>query len=366
MQYISKDINYRKQPRSSNLELYRIIVMFLIICHHYVVNSGLMTVMGGANALNAASVFYYIFGAWGKTGINCFVLITGYFMCASSISLRKFLKLYLQIVFYFALFYAVFCISGYQSFSTLEFLKLFISFRHIISDSFVSAYMVWWLFIPFLNAIVNNITRRQHQLLLCLCVGVFTFYPYLPDFQISVNPICWFSTIYFIASYIRLYPETIFHSQSAKIWGIATFLSLVIGIASIVGILYFNAVNGKQLTPYWLVSDSNAPIALLLSVTSFMLFKNLKIDYNKTINAIGATTFGVLLIHANCSSMRQWLWRDTIDCIGHYDVDLYWLYAIGMCLCVFLICSAIDAIRIKYLENKAIDFAEQCINKLHK
>lgn len=36
-----------KQPRSSNLELYRIIVMFMIICHHYVVNSGLMSVMGG-------------------------------------------------------------------------------------------------------------------------------------------------------------------------------------------------------------------------------------------------------------------------------------------------------------------------------
>lgn len=316
--------------------------------------------------LSTASVFYYILGAWGKTGINCFVLITGFFMCKSSISIRKFLKLYLQIVFYFVIFYAVFCIAGYQSFSTLEFLKLFVPFRHIISDSFVSAYLVWWLFIPFLNAIVYNISRRQHLLLTCLCVGVFTFYPYLPDFQISVNPICWFTTLYFIASYIRLFPETIFHSQSAKIWGFATFLSLVIGIASIVGILYFNAVNGKQLNPYGLVSDSNAPIELLISVTSFMLFKNLKIDYNKTINAVGATTFGVLLIHANCSSMRQWLWKDTIDCIGHYDVNLYWLYAIGSCVCVFVLCSVIDAIRIKYLENKAIDFVEKCINKLHK
>lgn len=34
-----------KPPRSSNLELYRIIVMFLIVCHHYVVNSGLMEVL---------------------------------------------------------------------------------------------------------------------------------------------------------------------------------------------------------------------------------------------------------------------------------------------------------------------------------
>ena len=31
--------------RRSNLELYRIIVMLLIVTHHYVVNSGLMDVM---------------------------------------------------------------------------------------------------------------------------------------------------------------------------------------------------------------------------------------------------------------------------------------------------------------------------------
>lgn len=34
-----------KVVRNSNLELYRIIVMFLIVCHHYVVNSGLIEIM---------------------------------------------------------------------------------------------------------------------------------------------------------------------------------------------------------------------------------------------------------------------------------------------------------------------------------
>lgn len=61
--------------RNSNLELYRIIVMILIIAHHYVVNSGL-TSIGGPIALNptsAKSLFLLLFGAWGKTGINCFV-----------------------------------------------------------------------------------------------------------------------------------------------------------------------------------------------------------------------------------------------------------------------------------------------------
>lgn len=34
-----------RKERNSNLELYRIIVMLLIVAHHYVVNSGLMSVM---------------------------------------------------------------------------------------------------------------------------------------------------------------------------------------------------------------------------------------------------------------------------------------------------------------------------------
>lgn len=70
------------KQRNSNLELYRIIVMLLIVAHHYVVNSGMMEEMA-KDPLSSRSLFFYIFGMWGKTGINCFVLITGYFMCKS-------------------------------------------------------------------------------------------------------------------------------------------------------------------------------------------------------------------------------------------------------------------------------------------
>lgn len=77
--------------RESNLELYRIIVMLLIVAHHYVVNSGLTSIGGpiSSNPISLKSLFLLLFGAWGKTGINCFVLITGYFMCKSQITLKK-------------------------------------------------------------------------------------------------------------------------------------------------------------------------------------------------------------------------------------------------------------------------------------
>ena len=42
---ITLQIVIGKKERSSNLELYRIVVMLLIVMHHYVVNSGLTDVM---------------------------------------------------------------------------------------------------------------------------------------------------------------------------------------------------------------------------------------------------------------------------------------------------------------------------------
>ena len=82
----------KTKVRNSSLELFRIITMILIVAHHYVVNSGIMAAMA-LDHTHPMSLFLYIFGAWGKTGINCFVLITGYFMCRSNISAKKFVKL---------------------------------------------------------------------------------------------------------------------------------------------------------------------------------------------------------------------------------------------------------------------------------
>ncbi len=63
--------NMQKKHRDSNIELFRIITMLAIIAHHYVVNSGLSEVIY-KEPLNSHSIFLFIFGEWGKIGINCF------------------------------------------------------------------------------------------------------------------------------------------------------------------------------------------------------------------------------------------------------------------------------------------------------
>ena len=106
-----------RKIRSSNLELYRIICMLMIIAHHFVVNSGLTLPEGPmmSNPTDVNTLFLWLFGIWGKTGINCFLLITGYFMCKSNISLKKFVKLLLWIYLYKIL---------YMEFSSLQDMKV--------------------------------------------------------------------------------------------------------------------------------------------------------------------------------------------------------------------------------------------------
>lgn len=113
-----------KKERNTNLELYRILLMLAIIAHHYVVNSGLMPILK-EDSLSFRSGFFYLFGMWGKTGINCFVLITGYFMCKSEITWRKFLKLVFEWEFYHIVIFFIFYLTGYSTPSTKAFIMVF-------------------------------------------------------------------------------------------------------------------------------------------------------------------------------------------------------------------------------------------------
>lgn len=192
-----------KKQRNSNLELYRIIVMLLIVCHHYVVNSGLMGELEN-EPITAKSLFFYVFGMWGKTGINCFVLITGYFMCKSSITLRKFLKLFLEVELYNVVIFSIFVLSGYQDFSIKELLFKLVPLR-MVETNFAGCFLWFYLCIPFLTVLVTHLDKKRHGLLVLLCLGIYTMPSTLPGFSVTMNYVTWFSVLFFIASYIRLY-----------------------------------------------------------------------------------------------------------------------------------------------------------------
>lgn len=339
-----------KQPRSSNLELYRIICMLMIVAHHFVVNSGLSRLNGQllTDYTSLNSYFLCVFGAWGKTGINCFIMITGYYMCASKITIRKYLKLLLQIYFYQFSIYFILLIGGYESLSTLRLVKLCLPFWGF-TNGFSACFVIFYLTIPFWSVLVQNIGRKEHLLLLVLLLSCYSLLGSIPTFHVSFNYITWFGIIFLIASYIRMYPGKLFDKKG--LWGWITFVSVLCAISSIVFLRLL--LREKVGIGYHFISDSNKIFAIIVAVSSFLWFKNMKIKYSKLINAFGAATYGTLLIHANSDAMRTWLWKDTIDVVGHYSLPLGQLifFSIGTVLTVFVVCNLIDQIRIATIEK---------------
>ena len=339
-----------QKQRDSNLELFRVIVMLSIIAHHYVVNSGIWNVIQ-TNEITTYSLFYYIFGMWGKTGINCFVLITGWFMCTSQITLRKFLKLLLEIEFYKIVIGSIFLLTGREVFSWRWLLRLLPVTR--INTGFDSAFLVFYLFIPFLNVLVKNMTRKQHLLLITLLFALYTVLSTIPVFRVSMNYVSWFCTLYVFSSFMRLYDFPF--KESNKAWLVLSLASILFSIISVIAILY----STKRVDPFWFVSDSNKFMALLTALCLFNFFRTLKIAYSKFINALGATTFGVLLIHANSDSMRQWIWCDLFDNVGHMFVPYYPIRAFGIIILIFAVCAIIDYLRIVLLERPLLSLYDK-------
>lgn len=338
--------------------------MLLIVAHHYVVNSGLYELIR-ESTISPQSITMLIFGAWGKTGINCFVFITGYFMCKSQITGIKLLKLYLQILFYTLIIYGVFCITGHEPFSIIKIIKRFWPIYNI-QGNFVSCFLIFYLLIPYLNILVNHLNKRQHLLLAIILLLIYSVLSYFPFVTLSYNYVTWFCVVYIIASYCRFYDieNILTHRQ----WGLFSIALILVGSLSIIGLKYLHSINRLpwELWVYHFVADSNKLLSIAIALCSFMYFKGLKIPHSRFINAIGASTFGVLLIHANSDAMRQWLWRETVDCMGHFGDSVLWTlgYATISVLIIFTVCSGIDWFRGKFIEPHLINAASQTINKI--
>lgn len=333
--------------RSSNLELYRIIAMLLIVAHHYVVNSGLLDENGSvySDLMSEKSIFYLLFGAWGKTAINCFVLITGYFMCKSQITVKKFVKLLAEVMFYHIMIWLIFMLTGYESFSFGGLIKMLLPVKQVEAN-FAGCFLIFYLFIPFLNVLIHSMDEKKHLMLLGLCA--FTYILFGTFHKVSMNYVTWFIVLYIIASYIRLYPKPWFDKNG--LWGCLTALSICVSVLSIICCAWFGNKFGLS-DAYSFVQDSNTFLAVTNGVCSFMFFKNLKVPQSRFVNTVAASTFGVLLIHANSDTMRRWLWKDMLNNVGAYSTSYFALHAIGSVVGIFVICIVIDHLRIRFLER---------------
>lgn len=102
---------------------------------------------------------------------------------------------------------------------------------------------------------------------------------------------------------------------------------------------------------YYFVVDCNKIFAVTIATSLFMLFMNIEIKNSVIINTISASTFGVLMIHANSINMHNWLWNVLLRNRMYYNSEFIYIHAFGSVMTVFAVCSVIDIIRIRFIER---------------
>lgn len=274
---------------------------------------------------------------------------------------EKFLKLALEIEFYNIIIYLIFLLSGYAPFAIKELIKVAIPI-YWIGTGFTCSYLIFFLFIPFLNLLINAMNEKQHIKLICLCILSDTLLQTFLKAPAAFTYVGWFMALYMISSYIRIYPKEIFDSR--KIWGIALIASLLLSWCSVIAGAWIYSKFNKA-AYYYFVSDSNKILALVTAVYAFMFFKNLNLGHVKIINKIAASAFGVLLIHANSDTMRQWLWKDTLNNVNAYHSNYLLFHAFVSVIGVYIICTLIDILRIKFLEKPFLKWYDKSILKIN-
>ena len=331
-----------KKVRDSNIELFRIFLMLMIIAHHYVVNSGIMELYDFSH-VSRNQMFLELLGWGGKAGINCFLLVTGYFMCKQSFTWRKFLTLYLEVKFYTLLLPVIFWTIGKQELTFQYCFRVVFCEFSSMGATFTQTFLALFLLIPFINRLIHAMDKVSHARLLVLLLLFYTIAGtfFLNDFFEYIG---WYVTVYLIGAYLRLYPIAIL--QDVKKCSLLVAITLALDAASI---LYFTYLN-HSFNIYYFVADSNRILAILSAVALFSLFRSIDLGRQRWINSISSATFGIFLIHTQ-TNVREWLWYEVFRVKDFFESDYLWLHAILTISTVYVVCLFIDIIRQKLIEK---------------
>lgn len=145
--------------RNSNIELLRLILMFMIIIHHSIVHglgfSGLGSVEPMYKLLNNTELLITtIINCLCICAVNCFILISGYFGIRTN--LRKFLTLTFTIIFYTLIFDSCFLMTEGKYRSALASLLIFSHSNYW----FVKCYLYLMAFAPVLNMMFEKLSKQ--------------------------------------------------------------------------------------------------------------------------------------------------------------------------------------------------------------
>lgn len=344
--------------RESNFELLRIIAMLGIVLFHYSDHGCNDISYDNALAINNAfECFCRIGGGLG----NCvFMILTGYFMSKTQFRIRKLLKVWTQVVFYSVLSYIVACSLELTYFSGKDFLN---AWMPITSNQYwyFTAYIIIYFISPIINCAVDNIEKKQIGIVIC---ALFWFFSVLPtcgyNYTTSNNRIGVMVLLYFLGAYIRKYH---FERKRKELLIESALAVLLLLLLSGFSIFYEKSSFLQSLATnrFDLIWGIEKIYIIVFSALIFLVFKNIRMRVNRTINWIAASAFGVYLLHMN-NWTTNIIWDVICRAKDYYQSSYMIAHVIFCSLLIYAVCTIIDKFRI-YFVAKPVENAIDNISK---
>ena len=352
-----------KKDRKSEIELVKIIAIFLIIISHVSqtlfngqcfnnlqFNDGYYNVAATTNI----NVFVLmIFQYFGNLGNLIFIIASSYFLSNIEKSdKKKTFKLGLNTITISLIYLAIYLIANINL-SKKEIIKSIfpITFQN---NWFITIYLIFIMIVPYLNIVIKKLTQKQ---LLRLSYTLFIFYFVIAFVNNSydLNNLIVFITIYLIVNYFKKYMENFWNNKKRCI------TLLVLGIIGLIILqflinfigLKFEFLQNKQL--HWEVN--NNPIIFIIAIALFYFFKQISFK-SHFINTISSLSLYIYLIHENLlfrNYTRVYIWHYIYEKIGYtYIIIEILLYALVLFI-VSIIISYVYKITLEKIINNLIE-----------
>ncbi len=343
--------------RNSNIELLRILCMVLIVCHHYAVHGGFS--FEGGWSWNRSLIG--LLSSGGKLGVNCFVLISGYFLCEQVEHRWKALaKLAINVCIFYGAWYFAAVLFQVDTLHLKGLLRLIAA--PIRGEWwFATTYLTLMAFAPWISRGLKTMTRREHGLLIGTMVFLWSVFPTLGFAPVEGNNLTWFVLLYVLASYLRWYPDTFISKRNISGIIVCVIMAFILLRCAVIGLPSTGLV--------WVLHrfvgfEMDNLLMLLLSVALFCWFAGRRAFCDGKINTVAAAMFGVYLLH-DCR-YRWVLWESLFHNARFQDSPWLIVHAVVSIGLVFVGCTAVSMLYNRFAApwiQKFLDAGERFIQK---
>jgi hypothetical protein len=317
----------KKEVRNSSFELLRIISIAGILYMHMlgVYGSGMSR---GTQILRVCSDSLF------NAGVTCFILISGYFGIRSN--LKKLVRLDLMVIFYDLVGLCIYLAYGYNpgAKTILGMILPLISGRYW----FLSCYFFLALLAPYIEILLEHLTKEQFERLILLLLVLFYVIPTFLYFQLMQDNgkgLPNMIVIYIIGRYLGKYPQG---NRWAKIKTILLAALFVLNLCVVVGL---NLATGKltgAISTLW--SRDCSLFILLSSLLLFEIFSRIHFK-SRGVNRIAGSVLAVYVF----SPFVQFVMEQYIDFDAFDGKAVLPFIIAGLVLVNVCVCTLVDQVR---------------------